>query len=218
MKIKQSDISKSDITLLTAIVLGDGSLRKPHPKSKVVQLEISHSEKQIEYCIWKRDLVFKLLGGFNPPKISYRELKLNGNNTIYKTCRFFKTHPILSVIRNSMYINNRKSILSNTLENFGPLELAIWYMDDGSFYKKLNLDGTKHICFDLRISTDCFSEEEHDIMVNYFKIKWNINFYKYYSKTRNIWVLRANKEAAIKFINIIKDFVIPSMKYKIEYI
>ena len=51
MKVKQSNINKEDYTLLNALILGDGCLRKPHFKTNCVQLEIGHSTKQEEYCI-----------------------------------------------------------------------------------------------------------------------------------------------------------------------
>ena len=39
-------------------------------------------------------------------------------------------------------------------------------------------------------------------------------FYVFYSKTRNVYCIRANKQAAIKFLNLIKPYIIPEMQYK----
>ena len=95
--------------------------------------------------------------------------------------------------------------------------IAIWFMDDGSFYKKDNEDGTKSICFDLRISTDSFSYEENQIICDFFREKYGINFYPYHKERKHNWIIRANKQAAIKFIDLIRPYIIPEMAYKIEY-
>ena len=214
-KEQQKILSQEEKGLLVAICLGDGHLHKPHPKTKSVQLEIGHSIKQLEYCTYKRDLVHSILGTESRiSKISIRKVKVKGKE--YETCRFVKTCDYFISLRKLLYPHERKVITRQILDMLNPQGLAIWYMDDGScYYKDSPIDGHS-ICIDLRISTDCFTSEEHDVMVEYFRTKWNINFYKFYSKTRDVYCLRANKEAAIKFINLIKPYVIPSMQYKID--
>lgn len=39
------ELTKNDKSLLLSLCIGDGCLRKPHPKSGNVQLEIAHSIK-----------------------------------------------------------------------------------------------------------------------------------------------------------------------------
>lgn len=214
-KEQQKKLSQEEKGLLVAICLGDGHLHKPHPKTKSVQLEIGHSVKQLDYCTYKRDLVHDILGKESRvPKVSIRNVKIKGKE--YETCRFVKTCDYFFVLRNLLYPNGRKVITREILDMLSPKGLAIWYMDDGScYFKDSPIDGHS-ICIDLRISTDCFTSEEHDIMVEYFREVWNINFYKFYSKSRDVYCLRANKEAALKFIELIKSYIIPSMKYKIN--
>ena len=213
------DLSQEQKSLLLALCIGDGCLRKPHPKSGNVQLEIAHSLKQEEYCKWKRDLIYSIFGGSKPPKIGYRVIKLKNVDKEYKACRFTRSHPYFLYLRHLLYPNNVKVMTREILEKLTPQGIAIWYMDDGSFYKKDNEDGTKSICFDLRISTDSFSYEENVLICDFFKEKYNISFYPYrYHKERiHGWIIRANKQAAIKFINLIKPYIIPSMEYKIKY-
>ena len=213
------ELTQEQKSLLLALCIGDGCLRKPHPKSGNVQLEIAHSTKQEEYCKWKRDLVYSIFGGKRLPKIGYKTIKLKNRDKEYKACRFTKSHPYFLYLRHLLYPNNVKVMTREILDMLTLQGIAIWYMDDGSFYKKDNEDGTKSICFDLRISTDSFSYEENVLICDFFKEKYGINFYPYktYKEKEHSWVLRANKQAAIKFINLIKPYVISSMKYKIEY-
>ena len=210
-------MDKNQKSILLALCLGDGCLRKPNRGS--VQLEIGHSIKQLDYCTWKRDLIYSILGGNKPPKINIKKVILKKYGE-YEACRFVKTHPYLKELRNKLYCNGVKRITPELLKELTPQCLAIWYMDDGSFYKKDSADGKKSICFDLRISTDCFSKEENEMIVNYLYSTYDIKFHVYKchpEKNGGAWILRANKQAAIKFINLIKPYVIPSMQYKIEY-
>lgn len=213
------ELLENDKKLLLALCIGDGCLRKPHPKSGNVQLEVGHSIKQEAYCKWKRDLVYKIFGGKNPPKIGYKTIKLKNSDKEYYACRFTKSHPYFTYLRKILYPNGVKVMTREILEKLTVEGIAIWYMDDGSFYKKDNEDKTKSICFDLRISTDSFSYEENQLICDFFKEKFNIRFYPYqYHKEReHNWIIRANKQAAIKFIDLIEPYVIPEMRYKIEY-
>lgn len=213
MKQKQIlELSNTQKGLLLALCLGDGCLRKPHPKTGAVQLEIGHSIQQLEYCKYKRDLVYSILGGKNPPKIGIKNIKIN--NKEYTACRFTKTNDYFIALRKKLYPYGRKTITRELLNMLSEQGLAIWYMDNGScYYKESEVDGHS-ICIDLRISTDCFTKEEHEIIVDYFREVWNINFYVFYSKSRDVYCIRANKQAAIKFINLIKPYVIPEMQYK----
>lgn len=200
--------------LLVALCIGDGCLRKPHPKTQAVQLEIGHSINQLAYCTYKRDLVYKIFGGKNLPKISIREQKVKGK--VYKTCRFTKTNDYFVSLRKKLYPFGRKTITREILDMLDLQGIAIWYMDNGScYYKESKIDGHS-ICIDLRISTDCFTKEEHEIIRDYFREVWNINFYVFYSKSRDVFCIRANKEAAIKFIKLIKPYIIPEMMYKCD--
>lgn len=212
------ELTQEGKSLLTAIVLGDGCLRKPHPQTGSVQLEIGHSIKQEDYCIWKRDLVFDICGGLKPPKIGYKKVILKSNNKEYETCRFTKIHEYFIHLRNKMYSNGRKIVSEEILNSLTLQGIAIWYMDDGSLYTTLNETGNKSIKFDLRFATDCFNKEEHDLLEQYFNDKLNINFRKYFKPNTNTWCLRGFKKATLEFYELISPYIINSMKYKIEFI
>ena len=215
MKQKQiKELNNTEKGLLLALCLGDGCLRKPHPKTGAVQLEIGHSIEQLTYCTYKRDIVYSIFKGKNPPKIGIREINIKGK--VYKTCRFTKTNDYFISLRKKLYPYGRKTITRELLNMLDLQGIAIWYMDDGScYYKSSKVDGHS-VCIDLRISTDCFTKEEHEIIVDYFREVWGINFYVFYSKSRNVYCIRANKQAAIKFINLIKPYIIPEMMYKCD--
>ena len=110
-------MTKDQKSILIALVIGDGTLRKPNRGS--VQLEIGHSIKQKEYIKYKSDLLHSILGG-NKPNLHYRV-----SNMGTKTVRIFKTHRYFRVIRRWLYKDNKKVISRNILDKLTPQALAI---------------------------------------------------------------------------------------------
>lgn len=192
--------------------IGDGCLRKPHPKTGCVQLEIAHSNKQKEYCEHKKSLIENIL--HKNIKLHERKVLCSLNNKSYDTCRFMITNDYFIYLRKLLYPFGRKTMNRNILNKLTLEGIAIWYMDDGSCYYKISDISNKPIQIDLRISTDCFTKEENEDIIKYFKEVWGINFHLFYQKSRNCWIIRARKQAALKFIDLIKPYVHPSMMYK----
>ena len=96
-------------------------------------------------------------------------------------------------------------------------ETTAYYMDDGHInYRKAN--GKVH-GFYIKIAT-CIPKEELQIIIDYFKEVWNIEFYMFHEgKKENSYSLCCGTKEGIKFINIVKPYVeqVPSMIHKIQY-
>ena len=107
-------------------------------------------------------------------------------------------------------INNRRIL--NRLDARG---LAIWYMDDGHVNVTYNLSGNVK-SLNIKIAT-CQSKEDNQIVIDYFKEVWDINFYQF-SEGKGTFSIACGTVQARKFVAIIKDYVleIPSMWYKIR--
>ena len=206
-------LTKKDRGIIIAMVLGDGHFSKTYSytRGKTVALEIGHSIKQLEYCKYKSELLGKTLG-VDPPKIHFRKVKCKGKE--YETCRFSKGSVFFYNIRKKMYIEGRKIISMDILNYLTPEGLAIWYMDDGSCRFRISEITNEPIDIDLRIATCNFSFDEHKIIVEYFKKVWDIDFKISYRKKLNLYDIKANKKNALKFIELIKPYVISSMMYK----
>ena len=84
-------------------------------------------------------------------------------------------------------------------------------MDDGNLAKKKK-NGKIH-AYELYLNT-FVSDEENQTIIDYFKEVWNIKFSKV--KNNGGYRLRCGTIEARKFINIIKEYVLPSMQYKID--
>lgn len=77
-------------------------------------------------------------------------------------------------------------------------------MDDGSY------NGT--------LATNCFSDEECELIQKWFKEKWDIEVTIEHQKGngRQQPIIYFPRPAKIKFYNIVKSYIIPEMEYKFK--
>lgn len=205
----KTKITKESRNLLIALLLGDGTISNNNV------FKLSHCKEQRDYLEWK----IKQLNEAGLRNSGLKEyISTKGYNTgkiVYYTQ--LNIIPFVKVLRRVFYkpykrIGNRK--LLNRLDAKG---VAIWYMDDGHInYRKTN--GKIH-GFYIKIAT-CLPKEELQVIIDYFKDIWNIEFYMFHEgKKKDSYSLCCGTKEGIKFINIVKPYVeqVPSMLHKIQY-
>lgn len=205
----KTKITKESRNLLIALLLGDGTISNNNV------FKLSHCKEQRDYLEWKIEQL-KEAGLRNNGLKEYISVKgYNIGKKVYYTQ--LNIVPFIKVLRRVFYkpykkLGNRK--LLNRLDAKG---IAIWYMDDGHInYRKTN--GKVH-GFYIKIAT-CIPKEELQIIIDYFKEVWNIEFYMFHEgKKENSYSLCCGTKEGIKFINIVKPYVeqVPSMIHKIQY-
>ena len=188
-------VNDRQLEILAGCLLGDGSIYKKGA------IQIEQGSKQKDYLMWKYNQL-KTLVSVKPRKI----IRIKKNGKITSSYRFV-LRQYFRVWRKKIYRNGKKVINSELLNLLTPLSLAVWYMDDGC--KKNN--------YTLILSTDCFSKNSLKKLRKILKDKWNI-------RTR-IKIKRENKKKyerltigsydLVKFVNLIRPYIIPSMLYKI---
>lgn len=187
--------------MLIALAIGDGHIAKD-PRSKSCSLQIKHSLKQEEFITYKRDLLHSLIGG-KKPKLHYFD------NNGYNGVKFSKASKYYRVLRKWLYQNNKKQISRFVLNKLTLEAIAIWYMDDGGLSPSFK--NGKINRYQLYLNTHV-SEKENQIIIDYFKEEWDIEFHQV--KNKGSYRLRMGTREARKFLNLIQEFIIPSMKYK----
>jgi len=184
--------------LIVGSLLGDSSVRM---RNKNCSFRVSHSKKQKDYLEFKRNL----LKGFSTNNDLYFRKKKLGNH-ILETFEFSTfTHSVFNFYRKLFYPNGEKKITREVLDMLNPRGLAFWICDDGSYD---NRQGYIVLC------TNSFSLDEHKIMKKYFEEKWNLSPTIGF-KDKKYYYLRFKQNDSKKLIEIIKPFIIDSMKYKI---
>lgn len=206
----KTKITKESRNLLIGLLLGDGTISNNNV------FKIAHSEKQKEYLEWKIK------------QLKECGIRNNGLKSYIKTCGYktgeivyytqLNIIPFIKVLRRVFY--KTKKIIGNRklLNRLSAREIAIWYMDDGHINIRKSKEG-KYIGFYIKIST-CEPKNEVQVIIDYFKEVWNINFYLFHEgKKEDSYSLCCGTKEGKKFIKIIEPYVtqIPSMKYKINY-
>lgn len=206
----KTKFTKESRNLLISMLLGDGTI------SNNYVYKLAHAESQKDYLEWKIKQL-KEAGIRNNGLKSY--IKTKGYNTgvpVYYTQ--LNIIPFVKVLRRVFYkptkvIGNRK--LLNRLDAKG---IAIWYMDDGCINIRKDKNG-RPMGFYIRIAT-CLPKEELQIIIDYFKEVWNINFYMFHEgRKEDSYSLCCGTKEGIKFIDIVKPYVsqVPSMIHKMTY-
>lgn len=206
----KTKITKESRNLLIALLLGDGTICSNNV------FKLAHAEQQKDYLEWKIK------------QLNDAGIRNNGLKSYIKTCGYnigvnvyytqLNIIPFIKVLRRIFYkpkkvLGNRK--LLNRLDARG---IAIWYMDDGHINIRKDKDG-RPMGFYIKIAT-CLPKDELQVIIDYFKEVWNINFYMFHEgKKEDSFSLCCGTKEGLKFINIIKKYVlqVPSMAHKIQY-
>jgi len=185
---------------LIAVTIGDGHIDKNGYGL------ICHSKAQKEYLEWKHSYLKSI--GVKVLPIRYRD---NNGYGAYlfgiSTCRFTK------LLRRIMYTPTKNYYSRKLLNRLEAIHIAIWYMDDGGLSQKKR--NGKVYANELTLNTYT-SKENNQILIDYFKDVWNINFNQYRNKGK--YRLSCSTKEARKFISIVYPYVskIECMKHKLN--
>jgi intein/homing endonuclease len=181
-------------------LLGDGSMSHSN-KTRSYIFKFSHSLKQKDYADFKGKILNSIINIVKNTTSGF------GSECIrYDT----KSLPDLRNIYSELYsIENKKSITTNYLNKLSPLSMAIWYMDDGSL--KINKIGSHRNTSIL--STQGFSENENDIIVNWFNEK---GLFCRKEVSGKYFIVKFTPDGTEKFQQIIAPYIIPEMRYKLN--
>lgn len=178
--------------LIIGTVLGDASLTM---QSKNPRLSVGHREQDIEYLRWKYDIL-KVAGLIKGP-IYHGQMAQFGT----------VSSPHLWKYRNLFYKEGHRVLSKQALNMLTPFSLAIWYMDNGTFFKRSRHSAT------LRISTERFSEKENCLAAAILEKKFEFHFRVHRHKRQ--WVLQmSDGNNVFNFLNIVKPYIHPVMAYK----
>ena len=184
--------------MILGSLLGDLNISKPK-NGKSCKLTIVHCEKQKQLFFKK----FKLLGEFRGKYKLYTILDKRTLKVYPQYRGNSKSHVEFNKIYDILYINGKKQITSGYLNLItSPIALAYWFMDDGTNR------GT--------LATNCFSEQEVDLLIEWLFNKWNIIATK--QKNLKNYVIHISNKSRLNFEKLIVDYMVPDMYYKLKYI
>lgn len=209
MEHKVSPEIKTIKQRIIGFVLGDGYLSKVQRNGNS-RLVLHHSVNQKEYLNFKIKLLKELGFEMTIPKIQYSTLS-NGKEyaTLHSESKYL---PIFKSVREKVYPYGRKTIRSTVIENINEVDLALWFLDDGGIQRGSSSGVGKNN--GLRLSTECFDKNEHEIMQKYLKRNFGLTAYVNYKKGQPY--LYFNIIDSMILIHKCREILlqVPSMYYK----
>lgn len=194
--LRAVSLTRHQKEFIVGTLLGDAYLNNKNV------LEIKHSENQLKYLLWKKDIMSNYVN-----YIRKREGVLKGYEKVYVYWSWHTIRlPELSYFRKLFYKNNKK-VINDKIANFlTPFAMAVWVMDDG--WRQGSL---------IKISSESFNEDEHNILKWLVKLNFDINLkicvYNRNGKKYNY--ISFNKRNSTLLTKLIEPYVIESMRYKL---
>ncbi len=185
-------------SVLVGSLLGDACLSV---NGQAYRVRFDHSASARDYAVWKHSLLA-------PIAHALRECTVHDPRTgrEYRHVRFdTRTLPELRWYAEQFYPNARKGVPAAIENLLTELALAVWYMDDGH---------RRQDCNALRINTHSFTCEEVQRLSDAVYHRFGIRT-KLHRAVAKQWVLYIPSGEAVRFCNIIRHHVPPSMEYKL---
>lgn len=203
-------ISDNAEQVILGSILGDGYIatnRKPEDSKKILNsyLAIIHSDKQLEYLKYKKQLLENegikcYIKSRKKPKTHY----INGLEV--RDSESYELRSLRNIAFNryrNLFYKNKKYI-NRYIYKLNALGLAIWYMDDGCYAKN-----------GIHLYTNCFSIKDDKLLLKV--LKHNFNIEATLQKTSNVGKCIYIKAKSKKlFLKLVTPYVCKSMFYKID--
>ena len=199
-KLKLSDYQKE---ILIGLLLGDGHLETQN-SGRTYRLKIEHTYCQKPYTDW----LYQIFKDWVLTAPQTKEQAVKG--VLYKKYWFSTvSHGAFRFYAQQFYENKHKILPKLIHKWLSPLAMAVWFMDDGS------LKSNHHRA--LIFNTQSFSKTEVTRLSKIMEDKFGIAMVlrKQSRKTEELYQLITVKDGAEKLAEIIKPYVLPSMKYKL---
>lgn len=195
---KDIDLTNKQEQFILGSLLGDLSIDLTE-QMKNAKLCLVHSIKQEELFMKKIEILGDFMGNY--------KLYSSYDNRTDKTYQIWrgnsKSHKNFNKIYNLLYLNGIKTITQEYLDKINnPIALAFWFMDDGSNNGIL--------------ATNCFTEQEVNLLINWMLNKWNITCTK--QKNKDNFVLYISQKSRLDFERLIFPYIVPSMYYKLKFL
>lgn len=204
MKLSSGELKSAII----GMVMGDACLTLRH-KNGNAYLQMSHSENQYDYLIWKKEIV---------DQIAHCTICVNPQTKDNRIFTFYhlksKRHPTFTKLYRRFYHQNHKCVDEYLVKKISPLALAIMWMDDGT----IEHDRTYT---NLYLCTQSFDFANQFLLKKSLKLKydldWNLNKAGKTKSGNMQYRLRLANNHKSKFMDIVRPFVeqIPCMSHKL---
>lgn len=185
------------------VLIGDGSLTRITKGNGTVMLSFTHSTKQLGYLSYKAQMLNAVLG--RDCNIGVRSSFDVRTGKTYESCQWSVTHQGLKPVYNAVYPDGKKTFSLDWLSKCGLQGLALAWMDDGNLEPKARVG-----------RLNLYEPEDQCLVV----AKWiegltgAVGRYEDY-EGNGTGRLRFPTSELVKIVLAVRDFIHPTMEYKI---
>ena len=195
--IKEVNLTKEQFEIIYGCMLGDMSISKTE---KLARIAISQGGKHEEYFDHLTNIFSNYLGKITKtPRYDKRTDKYYNKFSV----RFLANELYLKLYK-IFYPNGKKTITKEWLSKLTPRSIAYWFMDDGAKWGVF--------------ATNCFTKEEVILIKDWFKEQYDIDTRIYTIPNKEQYELIVEHSSLQKFENLIREYLISSMRYKLRYL
>ncbi len=196
---KKLNLTKIQREVLVGLLLGDACLETQN-NGRTYRLKIEYSLKNKEYCKYIYNLFQNWV--LTPPR---ERIVKSGIHTSVNITFNTLSHEAFRFYAQQFYHEKRKVVPRIIHKLLTPSGLACWYMDDGSIKSKQSKG--------LILNTQGFVKHDIKVLINTLKNKYNLNSWE--RKQKEGYQIYISGYDLDKFLNLIHEYIIPSMWYKI---
>ena len=189
-------ITQEQKEFMFGTLMGDGNLQLFNKNNNTVFGRTNHCIEQESYCIHKEKILQPLVY-----QTKYTVKKIG--NKEYPSC-YYCVRPNTNLLEMYyLFYKNGKKDVPEDLSLLTPRAMAWWFMDDGTASGRCSISiATCSFSLDGLLRLKDFLKKQYDIDITIQK-----DFKIYFSS-----------KSAIKFYNLVKDYIIDDMLYKFKFI
>lgn len=195
-------LNRIQLAIIYGSVMGDSYLQS---NGKNARLRLEHSLDQEEYLLWKFNFLKDIFQESSVARIN-RIHPLTKKEYRYIRCQS-KTLPELREVKEIFHKDGKKIVPGNLNKLLAePISLAVWFMDDGYYYKRDK-------CGYLYLGN--VSKNEAEICRKTLKSNFDLETKTLIKKKG--YALYFSRIQMLKLKNVINKFIIPLFRYKIPH-
>jgi len=200
---------------IVGMLLGDASLYRNRFADGSYRglplLKVTHSIKQVAYLEWKREIVQPMFG--YPLVIVNRENSAQNGKRYPVAVLQTRTNPQFTRLYRMMYPEplRKKRVTRTILDMLDDRGMACWYLDDGCLSQTVGRGAT------VILATNSYTLEENELIRDWIAEQYGVTFNINVHQKTGTHNLRRGVSDACKMLDAIAPYVIPSMRYKVEY-
>lgn len=168
-------------------------------------LSMVQGEGQLDYLNWKKKQLEPFITATDATRYAQHGYGEGRYRYSYKSV----AHPAFTEYRALFYPDGIKRLTQPLLDRLGPLALAVWIMDDGSYH------ATRHY---ITICTNAHTKDELSLAAEWFHGYLGHAPYIHSAGRANQFHLAFNRVAAEALRDMVRPYFFPPLLYKIGFV